>query len=137
MEHKKCRDKYRIFEYDCAKKLIAAAKHNQDAVFTRIADRLKDDEDGSIKSVISADLFCHNLCRQNYMRKYERGIKAKALEKLTITNIKQVLFARALSYIDKLLAKGECCTVSDIVEFALSLLEEGEVLTSTFQTRDM
>ena len=38
---------------------------------------------------------------------------------------------------DKLLVKGECCTVSDIVEFALSLLEEGEVLTSTFKTRDM
>lgn len=71
------------------------------------------------------------------MQKYERGIKAKVLEKPAITNIKQVLFAHALSYINKLLAKGECCTVSDIVEFALSLLEEGEVLTSTFQTRDM
>ena len=71
------------------------------------------------------------------MQKNECGIKAKALEKPSITNIKQVLFAHAISYIDKLLAKGEFCAVSDVVEFALSLLEDGEVLTSTFQTRDM
>lgn len=48
-----------------------------------------------------------------------------------------MLFARALPYIDRLLAKGECCTVVDVVEFGKSLLEEGEMLTSTFQARDM
>ena len=49
-------DKYKyICEYDSAKKFIAAAKHNQDVVFTLIADWLQDDEDSSMKSVISAD----------------------------------------------------------------------------------
>ena len=139
MEHKKCRDKYRICEYDSANKRIDAAKHNQDAVFTRIADRLKDDVDSSVKSVISADLFCHHICRQNYMRKYEREhvLKADVLKKPAITNIKHELFTRAVPYIDTILAKGECCSMSDIVQFALSLLEEGEVLQSTFQACDM
>lgn len=71
------------------------------------------------------------------MRKYERDIKPEALEKPAITKIKRVLFTSALPYIDKRLAKLECCTISDIVEFASSLLEEGEVLTSTFLNRDM
>ena len=44
------------------KKLIVAAKHNQDVVFTRIADRLKDDENISLKSVISYSVFVI-LCR--------------------------------------------------------------------------
>lgn len=137
VEHKKCRDKFRICEYDSVNNLICAAKHNKDEVFTRIADRLQEDECASVKSVVSADLYCHNLCRQNYMRKYERDVKSEAKEKPAITNIKRVLFTRALPYIDRLLAKGECCTMSDIVEFASSLLEEGELLTSTFQNRDM
>ena len=108
----KCREKFRICEYDSAKKLTEAAKHNQDEVFTRIADRLRDDEGDCVKSVISADLYCHNLCRQNYMRKYERDINSEAVEKPVITNIKRVLFTRALPYIDKLLVKGECCTMT-------------------------
>lgn len=137
VEHKRNRDKYRICEYGSAKKLIDAAKHFQDDVFTRVADRLSDNEDNSIKSVISADLYCHNTCRQNYLRQYERDIKCDVPEKPAIINIKRVLFNRTLPYIDNLLAKGECCTVSDIVEFASSLLEEDEVLTSTFQNRDM
>jgi hypothetical protein len=137
VEHKKCRDKFRICEYNSAKKLIDAAKHNQDEVFIRIADRLKDDEEGSVKSLVSADLYCHNLCRQNYMRKYERDIKREDHETSTISNIKHLLFTRALPYIDRMLAKGDCCTMSDIVEFASGLLEHGEVLTSTFRNRDM
>jgi len=137
VEHKRNRDKYRICEYGSAKKLIDAAKHFQDEVFTRVADRLSDNEDNSIKSVISADLYCHITCRQNYLRKYERDFKPDVPEKPAIININRVLFNRTLPYIDNLLAKGECCTVSDIVEFTSSLLEEDEVLTSTFQNRDM
>ncbi len=137
MAHKKCRDKFKICEYDSAKKLIEAASLNKDDVFTRIADRIKENEHDSVKSVLSADLYCHNLCRQNYMRKYERDMKTEELEKPAISNNKHVLFTRTLPYIDNILANGECCTISDIVEFATSLLQEGEVLTSTFQNRDM
>ncbi|KAL8610784.1 hypothetical protein ACOMHN_016767 [Nucella lapillus] len=78
LKTKGCREKYRICEYDSAKKLIEAAKHYQDEVFTRIADRLGDSEGDCVKSVISADLYCHNICRQNLMRKYERDMKPEA-----------------------------------------------------------
>ena len=66
-EHKKCRDKLKICEYDSAKKLIAAGKHSKDEVCIQIADRLTADKDSSVESVVSADSFCHNLCRQNYI----------------------------------------------------------------------
>ena len=71
------------------------------------------------------------------MRKYERDVKPITQERIAPTNIKHVLFTRALPYFDKILMRGECCTMTDIVEFALSLLKEVEVLTSTFQNRDM
>ena len=124
-------------EYESVKKFIQAVKYNQDDVFIRIADRLTDNEDDSVISVVSADLYCHNLCRQNYMRKYERDIKPETKEKSAISNIKRTLFTRALPDIDRMLKKGDCCTMSEIVDYASSLLEEGEVLTSTFQNRDM
>ncbi|KAL8619946.1 hypothetical protein ACOMHN_015228 [Nucella lapillus] len=137
LKTKGCREKYRICEYDSAKKLIEAAKHYQDEVFTRIADRLGDSEGDCVKSVISADLYCHNICRQNLMRKYERDMKPEASEKAVITNMKYVLFTRALPYIDNILAKRECCAVSDITEFASGLLKECEVLSNPFRNRDM
>ena len=71
------------------------------------------------------------------MRQYERDVKPELPIKLAITNIKSLLFSRTVPYTDKLLARGERCTMSDIVEFASSLLEVGEVLKSTFQNRDM
>ena len=33
--------------------------------------------------------------------------------------------------------RKEFCTLSDLVEYSISLLEEGEEMTSIFQTRDM
>lgn len=62
VEHKKCRDKFRLCEYDSTKKFIDVAGHNKD-VFTRNADRLRDDIDSSVKSIVSADVYFHNLCR--------------------------------------------------------------------------
>ena len=117
VRHRTVRDKFRICEYDSCSKFIEAAKHNQDEVFTRIADRLQDDEGGSVRSVVSADLYCHNLCLQNYFRKYERDIKPEELENPDITNIKRVLFTRALPYIDRLLERGDCFTMTDLVQF--------------------
>lgn len=71
------------------------------------------------------------------MRKYERDVRPEKLERQPMTKMKHVLFTRAVPYIDKILMSGDCCTMIDIVEFALSLLEEAEVLRSTFQNRDM
>ena len=67
-EHKKCRDKLKICEYDSAKKLIAAGKHSKDEFCIQIADRLLADKDSSVDSGVSAESFCHNLFRQNYIR---------------------------------------------------------------------
>ena len=69
-----------ILWIDSAKKLIDAAKHNKDEVLIRIADRLTADRYSSVKSVVFADLFCHNLFHQNYMRKYDRDIRPEAQE---------------------------------------------------------
>ena len=66
VEHKKYRDKFKICEYDSAKKLIDAGKHSKAEVYIQIADRLTAGKDSSVESVVSADSFCHNLCRQNY-----------------------------------------------------------------------
>lgn len=59
-------------------------RHNQDNVFTRIADRLLDNEDASVKSVVSADFYYHNLCLQNYLRRYE---PSTAIQEDTTTSI--------------------------------------------------
>ncbi|KAH3892082.1 hypothetical protein DPMN_016194 [Dreissena polymorpha] len=118
VEHKRNRDKYRICEYGSAEKFVNAAIYFQDEVFTRVADRLSNNHEECIKSVISADLYCHNTCLQSYLRKFDRNIKSTDHIKPDINNIKRVLFNRTLPYIDNLLAKGECCTMSDIVEFA-------------------
>lgn len=56
VKNKKCHDKFRICEYDSVK-FIGPAKHNQDEVFTRIADRLRNNEGSSVKSFICADLY--------------------------------------------------------------------------------
>lgn len=114
VKHKKCHDKS---NYVSAKKFNDAAKHNKDDVFTRNADWLRDNKGSSVKSVVSVDIYCHNICRQNYMRKWERDIKPEASEKLAITNTKRVLFTRAIQYIGKILMR-ECCNMTDIVEFA-------------------
>lgn len=137
IKHKDSRMKYRFCEYESATKFIGAARHNQDDVFTRIADRLLDNEDASVKSVVSADFYYHNFCLQNYLRRYERSTATQEDTTTSINNMKRELFTRAIPFIDALLAKGHCCTMSDIVAFAQSLLEDGEVLTSTFQNRDM
>ena len=44
--------------------------------------------------------------------------KCEAQEKLASTNIKRILFNRVLPYIDRMLAKGDCGTMSDVVQFA-------------------
>lgn len=127
-----CHDEFRISEYDSAKEIHLTL---QSITKTKFAFELRDDEGRPVKSVIFADLCCHNLCHQYYMHNCERDITPEALEKLAITIIKHFVQTR-YHIIDKLLAR-ECCTMNDIVEFAMSLLEEGEMLKSTFQNRDM
>ena len=76
VEHKKYQDKFKICKYDNAKKLIDAGKHSKDEVYIQIAERLTADKDSSVELVVSADSFCHILCRQNYMtpdRKHKRN----------------------------------------------------------------
>ncbi|KAG0712845.1 hypothetical protein GWK47_017512 [Chionoecetes opilio] len=91
----------------------------------------------AVKSLLPAGNMVLGRGRRNYMRKYERDIKPEALERQGITNTKHVLFTRTIPYIDNILMRGECRTMTDIVEFALSLLQDGEVVTSTFQNCDM
>ena len=42
-------------------KLVEAAKHKQDAVYTWIADQPRETMEDSVKAVIAADLYCHQI----------------------------------------------------------------------------
>ncbi|KAH3803979.1 hypothetical protein DPMN_132251 [Dreissena polymorpha] len=57
--------------YGSAEKFVNAARHFQDEVFTRVADRLSNNQEECIKSVISADLYCHNTCLKIYLEEGE------------------------------------------------------------------
>ena len=57
--------------------------------------------------------------------------RPEAQEKLTSNNIKRIY--SSVEHFDTMTAKGDFCTMSDIVQFASSMLK----ITSTFQDRDM
>ena len=137
--HQGIRNKYRICEFLKAKQIIRAAKHFQDDTFTRIADRLRDTEEDSIKSVIAADFFCHKNCSRAYTQKYKNDIadEEESSQTDSHTNMKDTLLLRACPMIDSILDSGDCCTISDIVEFTYDLLEEGEVLENSLRNHDM
>ena len=138
VKHKGVRAKEKLCEKERTIKFIKAVKFNQDTVFTRVADRLRDDEDQCISSFLSADFYFHKECIKSYLITYDRVTENKnENESLKDYKLKRVLFCRALAYFDNLLENGEYCSITDAVGFAMSLLEEGEVLQGTFYNRDM
>ncbi|KAH3729209.1 hypothetical protein DPMN_055175 [Dreissena polymorpha] len=113
--------------YGSAEKFVNAARHFQDEVFTRLADLLSNNQEECIKSVISADLYCHNTCLQIMSN---RILTTSSVYSSIAPFLILTIFLQRMNV-------AQCCTMSDIVKFALSLLEEGEVLISTFLNRDM
>ncbi|KAH3741765.1 hypothetical protein DPMN_048491 [Dreissena polymorpha] len=78
-EHNRNRDKYSICKYGSAERFVNAARHFHDEVSTRVADRLSNNQEECIKSVLSTDLYCHNTCLQSYLRKFDRNFKSTDL----------------------------------------------------------
>ena len=136
--HDGVRKKHKLCERNSAINLIKAIKYNQDAVFTRAADRLRENEDQCVASFLAADYFYHGKCKKNYMYKYNRNISnANKNHSVKDHQLKQTLFNRAVPYFDVMITAGEFCTINDAVEFTPSLLEEGEVLRGTLYNRDL
>ena len=79
--NKKIYEKYRISENKSAVRLIEAANHNQDAVYTPIADLLRETMEDSVKAVITVDLYCHPHCRLAYTVIHKRGTEILPREK--------------------------------------------------------
>ena len=137
-KHNGIRKKHKLSERNCAINLIKAIKYNQDAAFTRTADRLREDENQCVASFLSADYFYHDKCMKYYIYKYNRDISnANEIHQVKDNELKQTLFNRAVPYFDALIAAGECCNINDAVEFAQSLIKEGEVLRGTLYNRDL
>ena len=97
--------KYRISERNSAEKFLQAARHLKNSVFGRVAE-LNTPED-----VFAADLYCYSVCMKRYLHKYDPNLEESA-DPVTMdtshtsTEMKYVLFLRALDHIDPLLRKA-------------------------------
>ena len=71
IQHNKVTTKYRISEAKRAEELRTAANALMDDTFTRICDLT------SNESMFSADLYYHNFCYNQYIRKYKKRYTEK------------------------------------------------------------
>ena len=122
---------------DCARKIIDTARQMVDEVLTRLADRLHDCEEITIRAVMARGYYCHKNCKRNYLRNPLKEPKSDTCVSQSQSQLRKEWLIRTLTYIDKVLANEECCTVADLTVFACSLCDEGEILTNTFIPRDM
>ena len=132
LSHKKVYDKSKICEDPRADHFLSAAKFFHDEVYTMIADLQK----SSI--LIQADLFAHKTCIRKYLVRFDREqTKNDKTDTLPKINVKKLLFERAVGSIDQLLQEGKCCTISELVDFLMGFLEDGEELNSPLRARDV
>ncbi len=139
-------------------KLIEAAKHRQDAVYTWIAERnngglskscqccrfvllpnLQHHKSQSSMSACDWALSLHNSPVFHSAGAVSPMGKLSNSQQLlsesnqpNALNIKSVLLSHALPFIDVLLKCKEFCTLSDILDFTISLLKESEEMTSSY-----
>ena len=130
-------DKCRVSEYDSAIKLIRAIQFFKDDVYTRVADLFRDTVEDSAKTLLAADAYCHKKCYRLYMVRYDRERESDASKASNISNIKRVLFTRAVPHFNRILHSKQICSQGDLVDLTMSLLEEGESLASEFRKRDL
>ena len=106
-------------------------------VFSRIADLVVlNNIDTSIHNIFAADIYAHNYCIRNYLREDDET-QGTDKELPPPLNLKKVLFSRCLPFIDNLVERKDCCTMTDLTELASSLIETGEILNSPLRNRDM
>lgn len=136
VKHKGVKMKAKLSETNRTLLFIKAVKHNQDMVFTRVAHRIRDDDQQSVASFLAADFFFHKNCIKSYLNAFEKK-QVKNESSTTDFDMKQSLFNRAVPYFDKMLAVGECCTISEAVLFIMGLLEPNESINGTLYNRDV
>ena len=122
-----------ISKRDCVRKIIDTARQMADEVLTRLADRLHDCEEITIRAVMARGYYCHKNCKRNYLRNPLKEPKSDTCVSQSQRQLRKEWLIRTLTYIDKVLANDECCTVAVLTEFACSLCDEGEILTNAFR----
>ena len=110
--YKNSYDKFRINETYAAMNLATAARTQQDEVFTRIADLLRERDTDTVSAIRSADIYVHPECNKKYLRiAANQGEGAKPKEK---SNIKKNLFIRALPHLKEMIKKKVVYSIKDL-----------------------
>ena len=128
-------EKYRICEEDRALRLAKAALFFKDGLFTRIADLISDSDSQTVSAIRSADLYCHKSCYDGYVNDHQS--KSKSSTKPPKVNLKRAIFKRAYPKLVQMIKSKGIYTMSDLLEFTLNYLGEGEELDSEFKKRDL
>ena len=135
VSYKKSNDKFRIDEKYAAINLATAARTQQDEVFIRIVNLLRETDADTVSAIRSADIYVHPECSKKYLRiaaNQEEGANPK--QKL---NIKKNLFIRALPHLKEMINKKVVYSIRELRDFTLSMKSEEEKLESEFRIRDM
>ena len=127
------REKFHLCEAETICKIVKTALSKRDHVYPALADRLKDEEEDTVKSIAAGNFFCHAACKRNYLRsKKEQEVATERRSSL----VKNELIQRTVPFVDKIIENGDCCTMSDLTAYANSLIQEGEI-QSNLQNRDL
>jgi len=100
VKHQGTYEKFRICEFDRAKKFLEATVYMQDEVYVRTCD-LQD-----VNSVFGADIYCHNTCIKVYLLKYDR-CKINLSSPKQSVNAKQMAWSAVIPAIETGLLQGD------------------------------
>ena len=126
--YKRSYDKFHVNETDTAMNLATAARTQQDEVFTRIADLLRETDADTVSAIRSADIYVHPECSKKYLRiAANQGEGANPKQKL---NIKNNLFIRALPHLKEMINKKVVYSIRELRDFTQSMKADEEKLES-------
>ena len=108
----------------------ALSEHAQgvnEHIFTRISDCfINGNMKMTVAKMFAKDLYAHKNCSREYSRIPED--KPFDDDYVPPAPIKVLLFQRCVPCVDRIISSGDFCTMSELVEFALSLMKDGEEL---------
>ena len=122
VKHQGLDEKYRISESNRALKFLEASVFIQDDVYTRTCD-LQD-----VNSVFGADLYCHKICVNRYIQKYEREFSRKSNERHR--SCKQKAWSDVVCHIEMGLCNGEGYELSYVRDIMNKKLESENTVSN-------
>ena len=129
------RKKFRLCETDRALNFINATMYLKGEVHARVADLLPYDPvtmDASLKKVFAADLYSHPTCMRAFLQKYAKAKDNSMLDDQEDHEneddsdsqyFNKSLFLQTVAYVDEMLGKGLCFTLSDIRDLMINILK--------------